>query len=450
MEPTLLDTLATEKFLLEKAWKYINKDNLESFGISGESIAVFKANLETKIPSISKQLVTNQYSFSPTRAYAIPKDNGKFRPLQIPEIKDRVVLKGIAILLEEHLSDYLKQSEGYSFAYQKGLGVKDAVLKMVEYYQQGYTTILEADIKDFFPSVDRPQMLKTLFSLIPDNSLNTLIEQGISPKIEGLEKISAKHHKLFHTNGIPQGNPLSPLFSNLYLKPFDEQMINAGFKLIRYADDFIVMCKDQNEAQQAWQLAVDVLEGQLKLKLHPLDTAPDSKTRIVTLPKSVFSFLSVGFDGTNIYPSGKSVQRFTERINKLCNVNVETPDVLSLLTRVRNTLDGWISAYSFTDVERHADYVDNIINEQILNALNRLEWQLRTKSLGKIPYSQRKQKKSGQVISKKQRVNSGIPLCKDILQKRRTSEQERIKKDEEKQAIKAATEDKNTIATPAI
>lgn len=430
----LLEQLAPEKFLLDYAWKYINKDNIESFGISGESIAVFKANLETRIPSISQQLVSSTYKFSPTRAYVIPKDNGKFRPLQIPEVSDRVVLKGIAIIIEQHLLDYLSVSTGYSFAYQKKYGVKDAILKMVEYYKEGYTTILEADIIDFFPSVHKEQLLRTLFSLLPDESLNTLIIEGISQKIEGLNKIEKRHHKLFHDSGIPQGNPLSPLFSNLYLRPFDERMISEGFKLIRYADDFIVMCKNSEDANRAWKVACEVLEGDLNLKLHKLDNTPNSKTRIITVPSTDFSFLSVAFDGESIYPSIKSVNRFIERINKLCNWGKETPDVLTLLTRLRNTLDGWVSAFSYTEVERRAEQIDTEINEQVLNALNRLEWQLKQKTLGKVPYSQRKQKKSGQVLSNRQRKSSGIPLCLDLLKTKRTSEVNKPKEEPKKLA----------------
>ncbi|QHS59845.1 reverse transcriptase domain-containing protein [Chitinophaga agri] len=436
----LLQQLAPEEFLLDKAWRFINKDNLESFGISGETIAIFKANLATKIPSISKQLITKEYKFSPTRAYVIPKDNGKLRPLQIPEVRDRVVLKGIAIILEDILNPLLSFSKDYSFAYQKKMGVKDAVLKMVEYYNQGYTTILEADIKDFFPSVNRMELLNTLFSHLTDDSLNDLITQGISQKIDGLDKIESRHRKLFHNNGIPQGNPLSPLFSNLYLRPFDERMINEGFKLIRYADDFIVMCKDSEEAHKAWNIASEVLEGQLKLELHKLDNNPGSKTRIVKLPDYSFSFLSVAFDGTSIYPSVKSVERFIQRINKLCNLHTESPDVLTLLTRMKNTLDGWISAYSYTEVERRIDQIDNAINEQILNALTRLDWHLKAKTLGKVPLKQRKQKLSGQVISSRQRTNSGVPQCKDILERRREEDIKKKGTQKEPQPIETVTQ----------
>ena len=115
---------------LRLAWAKLEKFNKESHGLTGETIAEFELNKEDKILSISKRLQEGTYQFSPYRAVLIPKSKGKFRPLQIPEVSDRVVIKAIAIELEEHFKELLEKSRGLSFAYQKGLGVKEAVEKM--------------------------------------------------------------------------------------------------------------------------------------------------------------------------------------------------------------------------------------------------------------------------------------------------------------------------------
>ncbi|KQC00946.1 reverse transcriptase domain-containing protein [Pedobacter sp. Hv1] len=421
----MLDKLASEEFLLQQAWQNINKGNPESFGISGENIDQYRKNLHTKIPALADRLKNGKYDFSPTRAYAIPKDNGKFRPLQIPEVEDRIVLKGIAILLEEHLQKELEQSKNVSFAYQKGIGVQKAIEAMQQYYSEGYKVVFEADIINFFPTVNKEQLLLDIFPHLPDTSINELIRSGISQPVGGLDKIKSEHHPLFTTGGIPQGNALSPLFSNFFLRSFDARMVSQGFKLIRYADDFIVMCKDENEALRAHKVSLEVLEDQLGLKLHALSSEAGAKTRIVApAPGIDFSFLSVAFDGDKIFPSRKSVNRYIDTIRKLCNAP-KVKDVYTLLLKLRNSLDGWVSTYSYTDLKRYFDEIDSEMDQGLLNGLERLNWVFSTKSKGRVKGKFRKKDKSGnllgsgQCLSKLQRQNSGVPFCDDILKLRR-------------------------------
>ena len=142
----LLQIICSKEHLL-KAWKFLNKNNKKSHGLSRETIEDFELNIEANLTLISSELADGTFQFRPNRAAIIKKGGGKFRPLQIPEIRDRVVLKSIALILEEELSDILAESEGYSFAFQKGLGVKDAVQKMVENYKKEKPIILKADMQ---------------------------------------------------------------------------------------------------------------------------------------------------------------------------------------------------------------------------------------------------------------------------------------------------------------
>lgn len=421
---SLLKELSFLKFLELEAWGGLNKSNPESYGLSTESIAEFKSQIETRLVSISENLSKRKYTFAPTRAFVIPKDNGKFRPLQIPEIQDRVVLKGIAILLERVFREVLKKSTGYSFAYQKGLGVRDAVNKMKTYYDAGNKYILEADIINFFPTVNRQSLLGKLFEQLPDSSINNLITDGLSQRVGGLDQIDQQHHSLFdveNKTGIPQGNPLSPLFSNLYLSSFDLEMIANGFNLIRYADDFIVMCKDEAEANRAYLFSKTYLEDKLHLKVHELGTEAASKTRIINPAIDSFSFLSIAFDGQKLFPSRKSVDRFIANIDKVCNSESVSPDVFTFLMKLRFSVDGWVSTYFYTDLERYFEEIDTTINQQSLLALRRLNWPLTPRSLGKVKGAYRRKNEagyytdSGECLSNAQRRSSGIPFCKSIL-----------------------------------
>ncbi|WP_431216152.1 hypothetical protein ACQ86N_16840 [Puia sp. P3] len=180
--PTLFDKLCSVDHLLF-SWKNLNRTNPDSFGLSGESISEFEANLATNLESMSQQLRTGKYRFSETRPYLIKKDNGKFRPLQIPEISDRLVLKAIAIILEGHLQKVLLPGNGISFAYQKGKGIQDALSSITRHYDSGNRFVYEADIVDFFGTVDRLRIVDRVCQELPDKSLNSLIEEGIKPRI---------------------------------------------------------------------------------------------------------------------------------------------------------------------------------------------------------------------------------------------------------------------------
>jgi group II intron reverse transcriptase/maturase len=407
---------------LSSAWKQLNKTNLDSFGLSGESIADFKSDVDVNINSLSRELKSGKFKFSPTRPYLIPKDNGKFRPLQISEVKDRVVLKGLALILERELNHLLQLSDGFSFAYQKGKGIQDALKKIQEYYENGDRYVYEADIIDFFGKVNRDVLIEKVCSELQDDSLNYLIADGIKPRVGSLESIPEDCHLLFHDGGgIPQGNPLSPLFSNIYLAPFDEEMKRRNFHLVRYADDFVVMTPSKNSATKAYETSKNFLEGQLGLNIHKLSSEENAKTRIVDPTTELFSFLSVTFDGNHLFPSIKSKDKFINRILMLSSQS-KGFDVAKLLTKLRNSHDGWISTYLFTDVGRYFEEIDCLINYSVYKYLRNSGWVFQRSSLGKLPKKFRNVSQgvfeSGECLSPQQRASSGIPLSSAIYKLR--------------------------------
>lgn len=174
---TLLKKISKPE-ILKSAWDKLAKFNKDSHGLSGTTIEQFSQNLDDHILSISKKLKTNNYKFRPTRGVLIAKkDKNTFRPLQIPEISDRIVIKAIAIELEDIFKHILMQSNGYSFAYQKNTGVKDAILKAQEYYNLGNKYVLEADLVNFFGTVNKKELLeKKIFPYLPDESINKLVD----------------------------------------------------------------------------------------------------------------------------------------------------------------------------------------------------------------------------------------------------------------------------------
>ena len=400
---------------LRLAWAKLEKFNKESHGLTGETIAEFELNKEDKILSISKRLQEGTYQFSPYRAVLIPKSKGKFRPLQIPEVSDRVVIKAIAIELEEHFKELLEKSRGLSFAYQKGLGVKEAVEKINEYCQNGYSYVLEADLINFFGTVDKDSLLNdVVFKRLSDTTINTLIQQALNQSIGNLDSFNVEQKKYFENidKGIPQGNALSPLLSNIFLSPFDLRLQDKGFKLVRYADDFVIMCTSEKECEEAYIECCTVLE-ELNLNIHKLEEG--GKTRIVNFNKhDTMDFLSVTFDGNMFYPSFANVERLKNKIRDVCN-GKDKYCVSTLLIKIKNKLDGWVSAFYYTDIQRYSSEIEAFINRQLYLSLAKMGWKFTASSLGKLPHKFRHKNESPKCLSFLQRKNSGIPLCMELV-----------------------------------
>lgn len=400
---------------LRLAWAKLEKFNKESHGLTGETIAEFELNKEDKILSISKRLQEGTYQFSPYRAVLIPKSKGKFRPLQIPEVSDRVVIKAIAIELEEHFKELLEKSRGLSFAYQKGLGVKEAVEKINEYCQNGYSYVLEADLINFFGTVDKDSLLNdVVFKRLSDTTINTLIQQALNQSIGNLDSFNVEQKKYFENidKGIPQGNALSPLLSNIFLSPFDLRLQDKGFKLVRYADDFVIMCTSEKECEEAYIECCTVLE-ELNLNIHKLEEG--GKTRIVNFNKhDTMDFLSVTFDGNMFYPSFANVERLKNKIRDVCN-GKDKYCVSTLLIKIKNKLDGWVSAFYYTDIQRYSSEIDAFINRQLYLSLAKMGWKFTASSLGKLLHKFRHKNESPKCLSFLQRKNSGIPLCMELV-----------------------------------
>lgn len=412
----LIDKISAESYL-RNAWNKLHKSNPESHGMSGVSITKFKENLEENIASISHRLSKNVFKFSPNRAVTIKKSNGKFRPLQIPEIHDRIVLKAIALELEVIFEELIAQSRNVSFAYQKSYGVRDAIERMANLYAQGFNVVLEADIVNFFGEVDKENLLNNaIFPKLIDSSLNDLIASGLNQPIVGLAELPKEEAKVFENigTGIPQGNPLSPLLSNIFLSPFDQYMLSEDYKMIRYADDFIVLLKDEKAASRCFEKASNYLRDKLNLSVYDLGS---EKSKIVFPENERFVFLSVEYDGENYFPSIESFDRLKSKIWGVCNLDSDSTNLIELFTKVKNRLEGWLSAFYYTDIGRYLEELDFFIDRQIFLAVRKFEWKLSAKSVATLPKKYTQAGESSDCLSNNQRKASGIPHSIDVFKR---------------------------------
>ncbi len=405
---------------LHNAWNKLNKHNPNSCGLSRETINEFHKNLNSRIQSLSSNLQEGSFKFRPTKAVVIPKDKNKFRPLQVPEVSDRIVLKSMAIELEQIFEERLKVSRDVSFAYQKGVGIRDAMRQIDVLHKMGRCFVLEADIVNFFGEVDKEKLLKQhLFPSLPDSSINDLIQSGLNQSVGGTKILSKDQKKLFSNvgNGIPQGNSLSPLLSNIYLAPFDDYLKSRKLGLVRYADDFIVMCDSMDQALESYDLCKNFLNNELGLKIYSIEDG--SKTKVIDLGNGVLNFLSIEFNGSEFYPSIENFERFKNKVRNICNNPNAQADILTTITKIRNALDGWLSAYFYTGVDRYLEELDFYINRQLYLNLRAFGFVLSRNSTSKIPYKYRVPNVSSHCLSKVQRANSGIPISKDLVKSKR-------------------------------
>jgi RNA-directed DNA polymerase len=329
-------------------------------------------------------------------------------------VRDRVVFKAIANIIQPILDKKLKLANPASYAYQKHLGVRQAIERIVNLYANGRPFVFETDIIKFFDSVDKKLLLSNLvFPNLPDDSLNTLIELVLDLEIGNRDQLSDVEWAPFKESegGIPQGSALSPLLSNVYLAEFDKVMLARRFGLVRYADDFLVLCKTEKEAEQAFQVATDILENNLGLKLHPLDNNnPESKTRIIRLTQTPVEFLSICFNGKRLWPAKEKITELRTKLRDTTDYH-KNSDMLSLLTTTKNLIEGWIAAFYFTDIEPYFDEIEFWINWRLAVSLMTMSWVLEKKSL-RVEFH-----KGNKIylLSDVQRRRSGVPVCSDIL-----------------------------------
>ena len=380
---TLLGKVATRPNL-QKAWEEISRHAKPfSHGISAQTILDFRSNSLKELAIIRDQILNHNYVFGNYRAVTIQKSKKKKRPLQIADIRDRVVQRAIAQVIDKPLSEKFHLKNDVSHAYLRKKSVQTALLSMIENYEKGCNTVVEADIIDFFSNIDKEKLLNEMvFPSLSDPTLNTLLNDALNIEIGNRYDLPEEDWELYPESacGLPQGGYLSPLLSNIYLSQFDHKMIKAKFNLIRYADDFIIMCESPEKAEEAYQKSLEILETELKLTLHERnDNDPKSKTRIFKISgKKPLYFLGIKFNGKNLEPDGKKRQKLTYKMNTLRSKS----NVRELLNSANNLLVGWISAYSFTDLNKtYCEKIDSELNSYLWFTLKKLGWKLDPKNL---------------------------------------------------------------------
>ena len=274
----LLGEALSERRLLD-AWERV-RDNDGAAGVDGQDIAGFAHNVLGRLQQLRSEVMKGSYQPQPLKRVAIPKPSGGERWLAIPAVRDRVLQTAVAAVLKTRLEP---EFEDASYAYRPGRSVAQAVARVVRHRDSGMLHVVDADIEAFFDQVHHDTLLRQLRQTIHDPGIEAIVALWLAAIVREGDR------SWLLVRGIPQGSPLSPLLANLYLDDFDEALLARFPGLVRYADDFLVLVRTPEQAQQALALAGSAL-AELRLKLHV------GKTRVTSFDEG-FDFLGVRFRG---------------------------------------------------------------------------------------------------------------------------------------------------------
>ncbi len=326
------------------AWLAV-KRNRGAAGIDKVSVGMFEVNLQANLDSLMRQLKTGTFQPMPAKRVYIPKAPGKFRPLGIPAVRDRVAQE----ILRSLLSPIFEQLfHDHSYGFRPKRGCHQAVEKVKELHRQGYRHVLDADISGFFDNLSHRAIMTELSKVVADGNILRLVEKFLSAGVMEGGKYQATRI------GTPQGGVVSPLLANIALNLMDWKLEEAGYRFVRYADDFVVLCKSERQAKEALDLVSKLLADQLSLALSP------EKTHVTTFKKG-FAFLGFQIGAWTIRMRDKSNEKFKDKVRQITtrshNLDAELIEKLNRVIRgtanyftrswsacgnMYRTLDRWI------------------------------------------------------------------------------------------------------------
>jgi group II intron reverse transcriptase/maturase len=340
---------------LELAWQRVRR-NRGAGGIDGQNLEEFEAQLDDQLDRLHDELKNDRYCPQPVRQKLIPKPGKpeKFRPLGIPTIYDRVCQQALKNRLEPI---YEPEFDDASFGYRPGRSAKDALRKIWKELEEGNEWIVDADLKNFFGSVNHEKLLALVNRCITDGRVLALIRQMLKAGC------MADGEFLPTEQGTPQGGVISPLLSNILLTPFDREMRERGYCMTRYADDWVITCRTKRAAERALSEAVKILRT-LEVTLNK------EKTRIVHV-RHGFEFLgykikrgsrSLQLKADKIrscarsgrlyaYPREKSIQQFKDRLRNRTRRNASVSTQM-LIYQINPVIRGWGRYYCKAHVRK--------------------------------------------------------------------------------------------------
>lgn len=324
-------------------------------GADHQTIQMFEKGLEENLTRVSKALEKGAYRPQPVRRVWITKPGKREkRPIGIPTVRDRVLQTAMRMVLEPIFErDFAEQSYGF----RPRRGCKDALRRVDDLLKQGYTWVVDADIKSYFDTIPHDKLIGLISTKVSDGRMITLIEQYLNHEVMGTVE------QWIPEEGTPQGAVISPLLSNIYLDPLDYYMADKGIEMVRYADDFVILSRSEKEAQKALERATRWIR-EAGLELHP------EKTRIVNaIHAGGFDFLGYHFERGLRWPSRRSANKFREAIrSKTKRTNGHRME--RIIWDINRSTKGWFE-YFKNSHKRTFSYFDGWIRMRLRSILRK-------------------------------------------------------------------------------
>jgi len=311
---------------LTSAFHKVGK-NGGSAGADEQTVAHFGRCAEAELQRLHEQRRDGTYRPQPVRRAWIPKPGSREkRPLGIPAVRDRIVQGALRHVLEPIFE---AEFAGHSYGFRPGRGAKDALRRVDTLLKAGHDWVVDADLKSYFDTIPHDRLLALVKARVADGRVLALVESflraGVLEEKEGWKPTEW---------GTPQGGVISPLLANLYLDPLDHQRERGGWARVRYADDFVILCRTEAEAQAALA-TVSAWVSAAGLTLHP------EKTRIVNATQpGGFDFLGYHFERGMKWPRAKSLGKLKDRV-RAKTARLDGRSLPDLVTDVNRTLRGW-------------------------------------------------------------------------------------------------------------
>jgi group II intron reverse transcriptase/maturase len=317
--------------LMQRAFRNVRR-NRGAAGIDRESIAAFEVNLGDNLLALMRRLKEGSYKPLPLRRVWIPKGQGQ-RPLGIPAVRDRVAQEVVRLLLSP-LFERLFHDDSYGFRPDRNCHM--AVRQVLELHQQGHTHVLDADIKGFFDNLPHQVIMAGVAAEVADGNILDLVERFLKAGVmeEGVFQPT--------TVGTPQGGVISPLLANIALNSLDWRLHDAGYRFVRYADDFVVLCRNAAQVQEAHDL--------VQRHLTSLGLTLSAEKTKATQFRDGFAFLGFAISAWSVVMRPKSVEKFKAKVRELTprHHNLDATVIRRLNSVIRGTANYF--ATSFSDV----------------------------------------------------------------------------------------------------